>query len=188
MYKRFDKDELVDMVNNIIERDDAVQIRSLSDELTISQVVKFFAKQNRNFTKTMIQNYVRVGVLPPPIDKRYYTKDHLVLLTLIESLKNIFSLEEIRLVLEPVRNNPEIFEDDIIKTIDIYNNYITMRKKALIQWKESLPQLFNTVNDTVDSDGINENEKAKAAAFIATLTIMAQTIAMKDLVNEIIKD
>ena len=74
----------------------------------------------------MIQNYVRVGVLPPPVDKRYYTRDHLVLLTLIDSLKSIYSLDEIKTLLEPVRNNPDIFEDDLIKANDVYRNYITM--------------------------------------------------------------
>jgi DNA-binding transcriptional MerR regulator len=135
----------------------------------------------------MIQNYVRVGVLTPPIDKRHYTKDHLVLLALIDNLKTIFSLEEIKLVLEPIRNNPETFEDDIIKSIDVYNNYITMRKIALNQWQESLPSLLDNVINVVKDDGIKEDEKAKASAFIATLAIMAQTIAMKDVVDEIIK-
>ena len=185
--KNIDKESLMRIANKIIDKDDQVKIITLSDELTISQVVKFFDKQGRNFTKTMIQNYVRVGVLPPPVDKRYYTKNHLILLTLIDNLKVIYSLDEISTVLEPIRNNPDIFEDDIIKTTDVYKNYLTMRKESLGKWKESLPNLFDKVDNLLSEDGVNKNEKNKATAFMIALTVMAETIAMKDLIDEIMQ-
>lgn len=188
MAESINKDTLMDLANAIINKDDQVKIHTLSDELTISQVVKFFERQGRSFTKTMIQNYVRVGVLPPPVDKRYYTKDHLVLLTLIDNLKSIYSLDEIKAVLKPIRNNPDIFDDDIIKTTDIYKNYLTMRKEALSRWKESLPEMLDSVNELIDEDGVGKNEKDIARAFMVALTIMAETIAMRDLVSNILND
>ncbi len=188
MKKSIDKESLLKIANKVISKDDQVKIATLSDELTISQVVKFFERQGRNFTKTMIQNYVRVGVLPPPVEKRYYTKNHLVLLTLVDNLKSIYSLDDIKTVLEPIRNNPDIFEDDIIKTTDVYKNYLTMRKEALSKWKDSLPQMFDRVDTLVTEDGVKENEKNAAAAFMIALTIMAETIAMKDIINEIISE
>lgn len=186
MPNAINKESLLKLANDIIEKDDQVKIATLSDELTISQVVRFFEKQGRSFTKTMIQNYVRVGVLPPPADKRYYTRNHLILLTLIDNLKTIYSLEEIKAVLEPVRNNPDIFEDDLINTSDVYKNYLTIRKELISKWKESLPRLFDRVDSLLEEDGINESEKNTAAAFMIALTIMAETIAMKDLTNAII--
>lgn len=188
MAGNINKESLLALANTIIDRDDDVKIATLSDELTISQVVKFFEKQGRSFTKTMIQNYVRVGVLPPPIDKRYYTRNHLILLTLIDNLKAIYSLEEIRTLLEPVRNNPEIFEDDIIKAKDVYKNYVDMRKATLSRWKESLPKLFDDVDKLLNEDGVKEEEKNIATSFMIALTIMAETIAMKDLINGIITE
>jgi len=185
MSSNIDKQTLLELADKIINSDDQVKIATLSDELTISQVVKFFEKQGRNFTKTMIQNYVRVGVLPPPVDKRYYTRDHLILLTLIDNLKSIYSLEDIKTVLSPVHNNPDIFEDDIIKTSDVYKNYLAMRKEALDRWKDSLPQLFDKVNNLLNQDGVKEQDKSIATTFMIALTIMAETIAMRDLVNEL---
>ncbi len=188
MAGNINKESLLALANTTIDKDDDVKIATLSDELAISQVVKFFEKQGRSFTKTMIQNYVRVGVLPPPIDKRYYTRNHLILLTLIDNLKAIYSLEEIRTLLEPVRNNPEIFEDDIIKAKDVYKNYVDMRKATLSRWKESLPKLFDDVDKLLNEDGVKEEEKNIATSFMIALTIMAETIAMKDLINGIIKE
>lgn len=186
--KSIDKDSLLNLANQIIDRDDQVKIASLSDELTISQVVKFFNRQGRNFTKTMIQNYVRVGVLPPPVDKRYYTKNHLVLLTLIDNLKAIYSLDEIKLVLAPIRNNPEIFDDDMIKPMDVYRNYLTLRQETLGKWKESLPKMFDKIECMLSEDGIKDEERNTATAFMIALTIMAETIAMRDLINGIINE
>jgi DNA-binding transcriptional MerR regulator len=188
MAKSIDKDSLLKLANHITEKDNQVKIATLSDELAISQVVKFFEKQGRSFTKTMIQNYVRVGVLPPPVDKRYYTKNHLIMLTLIDNLKAIYSLEEIKTVLEPIRNDPDIFEDDIIKTTDVYKNYLTMRKDALLRWKESLPHLFDEIDGLLSEDGVKNDERNLATPFMLSLAIMAETIAMKDLIDGIITE
>jgi DNA-binding transcriptional MerR regulator len=186
MGKSISKDSLLKLANDIIEKDNQVKIATLADELTISQVVKFFEKQGRSFTKTMIQNYIRVGVLPPPVDKRYYTNNHLVLLTLIDNLKDIYSLDEIRTLLEPIRNNPDVFEDDIIRTTDVYKNYLAMRKETLSRWKESLPKLFDEIGSLLDQDGLKGKDRDTAVPFMIAMTIMAETIAMKDLIKEIL--
>ena len=188
MSGNINKHTLLILADKIIDRDDQVKIATLSDELTISQVVKFFERQGRSFTKTMIQNYVRVGVLPPPVEKRYYTKNHLVLLTLIDNLKAIYSLEEIRTVLIPIRNNPDLFEDDIIKATDVYRNYLALRKETLDQWKKSLPDMFDKINKLLEEDRVADSEKNTAAAFMISLTIMADTIAMRDLIAEISRE
>lgn len=188
MSNPIESDKLMLLANRIIDSGEQVKIATLSDELTISQVVKFFERQGRSFTKTMIQNYVRVGVLPPPLEKRNYTKNHLVLLALIDELKAIYSLEEIRTVLAPIRNNPDVFDDDMIKTTDIYMNYLAMRREALLKWKDSLPELLDRINLTLGEDGVKEGERGTAAAFMATLTVMAETIAMRDLANLLMKE
>jgi DNA-binding transcriptional MerR regulator len=186
--KNFDKEFLLQLTDMIIDKDNQVKIATLSDELTISQVVKFFQRQGKSFTKTMIQNYVRVGVLPPPVDKRYYTKDHLILLTLIDNFKAIYSLDDIKSVLTPIRNNPDVFDDDIVKTTDVYKNYLTLRREALDKWKEALPRLFDRIHDLLKEDGVKEEERNTASPFMIALTIMAETIAMKDLINEFINE
>jgi len=182
-----DKEKLMKLFDNVINNFDEVKIATLSDELTISQVVRFFEKQGKSFTKTMIQNYVRVGVMPPPIEKRYYTRNHLILLTLIDNLKNVYSLEEIKTVLAPVRNNPDIFDDDMIKAMDIYKSYIEMRKEVLSHWEDCLPKVVDSVEKIVTKEGIQENDRGIARQFMIVLTVMAESIAMKDLVDEIIE-
>jgi hypothetical protein len=117
--KAFTTEELLKLGQQVAEESNYVNLHTFNDEMTISQVVRFLNKQGRSFTKTMIQNYVRVGVLPPPIEKRYYTKNHLVLLILIDSLKSIYSLDEIRTVLAPILKDPGTFEEDVIKVSEL---------------------------------------------------------------------
>ncbi len=63
------------IIAGIEKGDPFSSIHSYKEGLTISQVIKYFQKQEIDtFTKTMIQNYVRINVLPPPKDKRYYSK------------------------------------------------------------------------------------------------------------------
>jgi len=182
------KNNLVQLADKIISKDDEVKIIAMNEEMTISQVVKFFERQGRSFTKTMIQNYIRVGVLPPPVDKRYYTKNHLVLLTLIDSIKSIYTLDEIKNILAPIMNNPEIFEDDLIKITDVYKNYLALRKEALSNWRDSLPHLADRINELLNEDNVPEDKKGIAMPFMIALTIMAETVAMHDLINELISN
>lgn len=181
--KAFTTQELLGLAKQVADDSQFIQLNTFNDEMTISQVVRFFNKQGRNFTKTMIQNYVRVGVLPPPLDKRYYTKNHLVLLTLIDNLKSIYSLDEIKTVLGPILKNPETFEDDIIKVSELYEDYIELHKKALENWQRYLPKTLEEVNKILEKDSIVKEEKDTASAFMLVLTLMAETIAVKRLIH-----
>lgn len=178
------QENLLGLAQEIMVSSDDIALTTFNDEMTISQVVRFFEKRGRSFTKTMIQNYVRVGVLPPPVDKRYYTKNHLILLTLIDNLKSIYSLEEIRSVFAPILRNPEIFEDDVISVDQMYENYIRLRQHALELWSKNLPERLRMINELVDPE-VAEEDKGIVTSFTLVLNIMAQTIAMKDLTSKI---
>ena len=77
-------------------------IHQYNHHLTISQVVTFFDRKGRKITKSMIQNYVRDGLLPPPVNKRRYTHNHLATLALIDELKSVFEMIHIKSVLLPL--------------------------------------------------------------------------------------
>lgn len=83
-------------------------IHQYSDNFTISQVVKFFERKGLIVTKSMIQNYVRDGILPPPVNKRHYTHKHLTTLALIIRLKTVFEFVYIKAVLVPLTDSEGI--------------------------------------------------------------------------------
>lgn len=52
-----------------------------------------------DMTKTMINNYVKKGVVHPPVKKKY-TKEHLAHLVVVSFLKMIYSMDEITLLIQ----------------------------------------------------------------------------------------
>lgn len=75
-------------------------------------------------TKTMINNYAKNDLLPPPVKKKY-SKEHMIVLIFIYYFKNILSISEIQNMLNPLterffdpNDNPgHISMDDIYKEI-----------------------------------------------------------------------
>lgn len=55
----------------------------------------------KTLTKTMINNYAKNNLLPPPVKKKY-SKEHMIVLTFIYYFKNILSISEIQDMLAPL--------------------------------------------------------------------------------------
>ena len=76
-------------------------IRHFSPTMTIAQVLKFCERMNMGITRGMVQNYIRDGLLPPPVNKRLYTHKHLAALAMIGRLKTVFDMHAIKQALAP---------------------------------------------------------------------------------------
>lgn len=159
------------------------QLSTFNDEMTISQVVRFFEKNNVLFTKTMIQNYVRIGVLPPPEQKRYYTRRHLILLSLIDSLKSIYSLEEIKQVLLPILKNTQTFDDDMIDVTKIYEEYSKVFSDSIVKWVKNMPEEIKKISEITEKYTDITEDKKIMDNFMILITMMAQSAATKAMVK-----
>lgn len=99
-------------------------------DLYMDQIMTLFdvnlADNKRNeddklLTKTMINNYSKEGLLKP-IKGKKYTKDHILQMLLIYSLKNTISIQEIKKVLQPYHEQTEKIEP-------IYNKFLSTKKR-----------------------------------------------------------
>lgn len=93
-------------------------------KLYLNQVVIFFERLGISFTKTMIQNYVKIGLLMPLHEKRYYIKEHIIMLFFISSLKNILSLEDMKIIfkeIDDIENLYNLFLSTDIESIKYLN-------------------------------------------------------------------
>lgn len=180
---KFDTEKIIEISNKVFQHDALENMQNYNDEMTISQVVRFFEKQGIDFTKTMIQNYVRVNVIPPPIEKRFYIKDHLILLTLINNLKNIYSLDDIKKLFTPILKDISTFDDDMVDMNTIYDIYIKSYESSIEDWKSEIPAFINKISTLVDESVVKENEKDTVHFFMTILTLMVQSIATKQYVK-----
>lgn len=108
--------EILALINQIREQKlsaDYVHPSIIPDiDLYMDQVTTFmdehlsFSKrydEDKILTKTMINNYAKNQLLPPP-EKKKYSKDHILLLTFIYYYKNILSINDIQTLLEPIKS------------------------------------------------------------------------------------
>lgn len=77
-------------------------------------------KDGKILTKTMINNYAKNDLLPPP-EKKKYTKDHMLTLIFIYYFKNIMSISDIQTVLNPITDKYFGQKDANLHLSDIYN-------------------------------------------------------------------
>lgn len=81
-------------------------------------------ENDKLLTKTMINNYSKEGILKP-IKGKKYSKEHILQMLLIYSLKSTISIQEIKKVLQPYHEKTDEIEP-------IYDQFLT-RKKTLSQ-------------------------------------------------------
>ncbi|HAX52986.1 MAG TPA: hypothetical protein DIW07_00740, partial [Lachnospiraceae bacterium] len=106
-----------DMLNSIlksISRIDYIHPGDIPNiDLYMDQVTTFMDSQlastkryseDKILTKTMINNYAKNNLLPPPVKKKY-TKEHVLVLIFIYYFKNILSIKDIEILLKPITDN-----------------------------------------------------------------------------------
>ncbi|MBB5265912.1 hypothetical protein HNP82_003063 [Catenibacillus scindens] len=110
--------------------------------------------QDKILTKTMINNYAKNDLLPPPVKKKY-SKDHLLFLTMIYYLKNLLSMSDIKTLMTPVR---EISEDNssACSLEDVYSKVFEkaegMQRDLLDEIDRDYRQSRGTFEDKEDLD------------------------------------
>lgn len=124
---------LIESLNdlNYIEPDDIPNIELYMDQVTT------FMDENLNsskrysddklLTKTMINNYTKNKLIPPPIKKKY-SKDHMILLIYIYYFKNILSINDIRRLFDPLTERA-FGEETEYKLEDIYKVIVELEKE-----------------------------------------------------------
>ena len=129
-------------------------------DLYMDQVTTFMDKRLRKstrdpnedkiLTKTMINNYAKNNLLPPPVKKKY-SKEHILVLIFIYYFKGILSINDIDTLLKPLTE--KYFDTD--KDFDleaIYTEVFSMEEAEV----ENLKQ------DVISKYGISENMFADA--------------------------
>ena len=148
-----------------------------SIELYMDQVTTFMDKylsQNKRYeedktlTKTMINNYTKNNLLPPP-EKKRYTKEHLILLIYIYYLKNFLSISDIKNLLDPLN---EHFDDQDSKNsfYTIYNEIFKLEHDHNTAIRDSIADVFHKSEATfAELKESKEKEQLQQFAFITLL-------------------
>ncbi|WP_003543246.1 DUF1836 domain-containing protein [Desulfotomaculum nigrificans] len=184
-------------LKKLIEELDLADDIDLSDipdmELYMEQLLTFFDKKlghlkrdntDKIFTKTMINNYTKGGLLPPPQNKKY-GKEHIILLILVYNLKNILSFNDIGTLFAPVLKNIEQSDDDIVSLEDIYSTLVDLKRYEFADFRQTFSEKFKLISDKTLSIQ-NKQEQELAQLFLTVIMLVAQANAAKRMAEQII--
>lgn len=189
---KLDKEKLAKLIDDMSLLDD-IRLSDIPDiDLYMDQLTTFFddkldhfkrSEEDKILTKTMINNYTKSGVLMPSKNKKY-SKRHMILLILIYYLKQILSIDDIHTIINPILNNLNTAEDDLIPLEEIYSTILEIKQSEYENYYKMFDERFRLIQDkTMNLSGAN---KDLAELFLTVLALVAQADAHKRLAEKII--
>ena len=145
-------------------------------ELYMDQVITYMNKFTPVFTRdgengltpSMINNYVKLNIIPPPVKKKY-TKEHLLVLIFIYYFKSILSIKDIGTLLEPMISRYFGSESELDME-RVYEEICQMEKGRVGQTQESVGELYKIAEDSFKDAPEEEREYLQMFAFICNLS------------------
>ena len=188
-----DKNDLLNSILASISRIDYVKSSDIPNiDLYMDQVTTFMEKELKStkryeddkiLTKTMINNYAKNDLLPPPVKKKY-SKEHLMILTFIYYFKSILSIGDIEKLLSPITE--KFFDSD--KDIDIsriYDEVCSADKARTDILQEDIKAAFASSKYTF-SDVNDEDDKELLQYFSFICMLSLDVYVKKQLIEKLI--
>ncbi len=173
---------------------DSIRLDEIPEyRLFISQIEEFFDKklgknvdddeEKKVISKTMIQNYIKDGLIMPPEGKSY-NKNHVILLAIIYNLKSILTIKDIKKLLTPILEKTDV--DDEENSIEfIYNTYFSLKESFLDDFSRVLDQDMDLINQKLEN--WDSKEYQKIHKILLVLTLVTQANIRKRLAERIIE-
>ena len=191
-----DNDDLLNSIIASLGRIDTISLDEIPNiDLYMDQLTSFMDErlkkttrhpgEDKILTKTMINNYAKNDLLPPPVKKKY-SKDHLILLIVIYYLKSILSISDIQTLIEPLKRR-HYGEEDKLDLSRIYETLYQLQEESLEPVKEDITKRYERAMKTFDDPDINEEEQKKMRLF-SFITLLSYDVYVKKLLIEKILD
>lgn len=192
---QMDKETLL----KIVEKLSSCKDIQLSDipciDLYVDQVTTLFDDKlgdikrepsEKVLTKTMINNYTKSKIIMPPKNKKY-NKNHMILLSLIYNLKQILSINDIKLLFDPLFNRANSAKGVLKVDLDeLYNAYLSIKEDDMEKFSDYFSDVFDHVL-SVSSETIKDTNN-KQTLILLVLALAAQAAFNKRLAESIIDE
>ncbi|OKZ56110.1 MAG: hypothetical protein BHV91_06395 [Clostridiales bacterium 44_9] len=124
-------------------------------------------EDDKILTKTMINNYAKNKLLPPPIKKRY-SKEHLFVLVFIYYMKGFFSLSDIQTILKPVTDR-FAESDESLSIEDIYAEVHRLGSEHISDISRDIMNSFHTAANSLEGYDGEDRDTLQLFNFICLL-------------------
>ena len=187
-----------DLLNSILTSLDRVKYISPEDipniDLYMDQITTFMSShlhstarnpgEDKILTKTMINNYAKNDLLPPPVRKKY-SKEHVLLLIFIYYYKGILSINDIQTLLGPVTarffHNGESFNLE-----SVYREAFSMEEKQMQALKADVTEKYKAAQNTF-RDAPEDADFLRKFAFICALSfdVYLKKLMIEKMIDEL---
>ena len=151
-----DHSDLINSIMSSLDRLEYIKAAEIPNiDLYMDQVTTFMEERLKNttrnpgidkvLTKTMINNYVKNNVMPAP-NKKKYSKEHMYILIVIYYFKNVLSINDIDVALNPIREK-YCGDSKDFKLEDVYEGIRTTAEKLTESIKDDLLDTYRVASD-----------------------------------------
>ncbi|PEC83339.1 cytoplasmic protein [Bacillus cereus] len=157
-------------------------------DLYVDQVVQLFENtytdttrtdDEKVLTKTMINNYAK-GKLFIPIKNKKYSKEHMILISLIYQLKGALSINDIKSSLEHI--NESLLSDDSFELNTLYKDYLTLTENNVESFKQDVNNRVSEVSE------ISSLEDPKLEKFLLLNSLVNMSNMYRRLAEKLVDD
>ena len=174
---------------NYIKPGDVPNIDLYMDQVTtfmdehLSDVKRY--EDDKILTKTMINNYTKNDLLPPPVKKKY-SKEHIYVLTFIYYLKNILSISDIQKLLNPLTD--KFFNKEELPDLGyIYSEIYNMEKAQIASLSKDVVERTQVAKEAF-LDVENEEDKDFLQLFSLVGLLSFDVYMKKNIIESLIDD
>ena len=161
----YNKESLNELVDEIIGAKDISLIEIPCVDLYMDQITTFFNEklgslkrneEDKILTKTMINNYTKGKVLMPAKNKKY-TKEHIILLTLIYNLKQTISINDINTIFDPIIDM-KAPRNISIPLEDLYNSFLDIKEVQNKEFARDIDKDSEFIKEKIKEMGKEDGE------------------------------
>lgn len=169
-----------DVLNSILEslsRIDYIKPEEIPNiDLYMDQVTTFMEDglartkrypEDKILTKTMINNYAKNNLLPPPVKKKY-SREHVLALIFIYYFKNLLSIKDIETLLDPITSRYFDGADGFSMT-DVYKEVCELEKSRIDDMAKDITRIYTHSLDTFSDFPEEDRELLQRFSFICSL-------------------
>lgn len=140
-------------------------------------------KDGKLLTKTMINNYAKNDLLPPP-EKKKYNKDHMLTLIFIYYFKSVMSISDIQSIMNPITDKYFGKKDEHLNLTDIYNEVFSLEHQETKNIMKDLVKKFTKSMQTFEN--VSEEESALLQRFTLICMLSYDIYIKKSIIEGII--
>ena len=168
-----------EIIASIIDKLDYIDPETIPNiDLYMDQVTTFMDSNLQNskrrsedkiLTKTMINNYAKNNLLPPPVKKKY-SKDHILMQIFIYYLKNVLSINDIRTLLNPLSEKYFSSDSAHLSLEEIYKNIFQLESEQFHFLVKDVLKKFDHSKELYQEESEENREFLQTLSFVSMLS------------------